>query len=285
MTRFLAAAAQYSLKAIPVFSLADTGTVSKHAWARFTRTGRIALRVEETAMASAIGRLQVLDFLAAAGKTPNGVHLVVDRGHLADDVPPLKLMLTIAAMGSWASTTVLGGSFPKDLTHLSAGTYRLPRREWLAYRDLCATWPDSLALPNFGDYTTQHALYEEPPVFCSPSASVRYALESEWLVLRGHSRKVLSPATPQFNGHAIHLTEAVQPKSAIECYGDDFIRRKAMSGASPGNFEDWLAASVNRHLSLTAHNIASLRVAGVRAINMPQFSRAEEQAAKTEHHK
>ncbi|MCZ6775212.1 MAG: hypothetical protein O7D34_02005, partial [Ignavibacteria bacterium] len=70
--------------------------------------------------------------LSLLGREPTGIDLIIDL-KLVDSTAPLytELSLRIPEVANWRSLTLLGGSFPVDLSHLEANnTYKIPRLEW-----------------------------------------------------------------------------------------------------------------------------------------------------------
>lgn len=118
------------------------------------------------------------------GSTPASVDLVVDRGGVdGGSFRYEEFAGLIPAQDSWRTITCLAGSFPEDLSRLSRGQiHRLPRVEWRQWRSL-HSWPGRR--PAFGDYAIQHVVPKEPVAVPNYSASIRYTVENEFVVLRG----------------------------------------------------------------------------------------------------
>jgi len=145
--------------------------------------------------------------------------------------------------------------------------HHLRRREWRRFKSLLSVLPETARCPAFGDYGTLHPLYEEPQDGCRPSASVRYAVEDEWLVLRGYSiRDKKAGGMGQFRGHAQYLSRLPEFSGSAFSPGDAYISARAKRGATTGNLTTWLSASMNHHLTLTSSSLAALSQAHVAVV-------------------
>ena len=231
--QFLRAARFYSLSVVPVFGMGDSVKGLEGDTLAMLRSSPTAIRVRSDEVADSIGKLRLLDSLAANGFEPERTHLIYDRGNVQDAVLSTDLVLGLTNLCNWASITPLAGSFPRDLTGLDPGIHRLPRLEKIAYSKLLQAWPERAPVLNFGDFATQHAAFVEPPTPCFPSRSVRYALLEEWLVLRGYSSKTIKNADNQFIGHAKYLRGIPEFPSTPSCYGDDTSCRRPAQEFDP----------------------------------------------------
>ena len=150
---------------------------------------------------------------------------------------------------------MLAGSFPKDLTGLARNeTHRLRRSEFRQWRDL-GSWPGRR--PAFGDYTVQHVYFKEPVSVPNFSASVRYTLEDEYLILRGEG--VLNEGGPgrgQWSAWATLLTEMPEFFGASFSAGDRYVVERATDWRNPGTAQKWLEAAFSHHVTTTALQVA-----------------------------
>ena len=111
--------------------------------------------------------------------------------------------------------------------------------------------------PSFADYTIQHPVYKESAQFFAPSASIRYTLKDEWLVMRGQRGK-----PRQYLANARILSEMPEYKGFGEgfSYGDAQIKLKGadLSSKRTGNPTTWLVVGINHHLACVTSQIATL---------------------------
>jgi len=251
----------YGLRTAPILRLRYQTQSARAVVAATLDYPLIGLRVSGAEIVSEVGAARLNQALIQWGVEPERIHLFVDLGLVNSEVPQLQMLVRIPWLSRWGALTLLAGSFPKDLTGLSPDIHRLPRVEWRMYKQLLRNWPSDLPVPAFGDYGTQHAEFKEPKVPCYPSASVRYALEDDWLVLRGYSHLNLEAGgSEQFYAHARYLAGHPEFAGAGFCEGDRYIVDRLRPGATTGNLTTWLAASMDHHISLTAASIARLSI-------------------------
>jgi len=193
---------------------------------------------------------------------PSNTDLMLDLQLLGEEPMSFARIITrIPEAQRWRSFTILGGSFPKDLTGLKIGNHLVPRLEWRWWSSQTAIRTRIARRPAFGDYTTQHAIFTEPPKRASVSASVRYTLAEHWLVMRGES--VLKPDGPgykQWPAHAQLLCKRNDFAGRDFSVGDAYIHERSRQPEKTGSAETWLCAGVNHHLTYVTSQIASLRV-------------------------
>jgi hypothetical protein len=198
------------------------------------------------------------------------VDLLLDYQMFASDNPGLKSLLDrIPGLRAWRSLTVASGAFPENLMKYKAGSYLLPREDWLSWKAQFFDDTSAYRRASFSDYTIQWAQYKEPVEHCNPSVSVRYTLEDEWLVMRGEapSGKAASketerrPGLEQWYGHAQLLCEDTEVfYGADYSWGDAYIFEKSLRRGKPGTYETWLRAGINHHMTVVSRQIASLGV-------------------------
>ena len=145
----------------------------------------LRLSVDEIFKRSFVSTLEkVLDKI---GVDVEECDLVIDAMY-GTDVKPLQGILDcIPQLPNWRTITFLNGTFPTDLQEYEKDdVHKITRGEWFYFREQIQLLSQDMRLPVFGDYTVQHAIYSEPPDHCNPSASIRYAHEDYWIIMRGH---------------------------------------------------------------------------------------------------
>lgn len=177
---------------------------------------------------------------------------ITDEGSLhLDDITE-----KISGLSRWRTLTFASGSFPVDLTKCKIDEENLiPRSDW-------KNWFSQLQakkvarMPSFSDYTIQHPVYKEQLQFFSPSASIKYTLNDEWLIMRGQKGKNF-----QYILNAKVLVTDPRFFGETFSFGDSYIIEKSKENplkGKPGNATNWLVAGINHHLQCTASQIASL---------------------------
>ena len=174
----------------------------------------------------------------------------------------LDLAQKITDLPKWRSFAFAGGSFPEDLTDCKLDEENLlPRLEWINW--ISRNGKNSLKRkPAFADYTIQHPIYKEISQFYAPTASIKYTLDNEWLIMRGKKQRY-----EMYLAHAKLLSGDNRYCGDGFSYGDKYIAEKAQHHdvymkdkkvGGTGSTETWLRAGINHHLALVADQIANL---------------------------
>jgi hypothetical protein len=198
----------------------------------------------------------------------NNVDLMLDYQRFDPQNPDLKTLLAkIPDLSRWRSFIVACGAFPQDLQKCEKGSNRIPRNDWRTWKSQFVDETSIQRRPSFSDYANQYGLYKEPVENCNPSASIRYTLEDEWLVMRGEAPrgKVTSekaerrPGREQYNAHAQLLCEDTEIFYGQDfSWGDDFIYKRSVNKEDHGSPEIWLRAGINHHMTVVSRQIANL---------------------------
>lgn len=234
-----------SVNVIPVVHVgkanAFAGEINKKAGLRISTSDLSANNISTT--------------MARYSLRPENVHLVLDCGLISSPINYAALEAEIPHPDSFASITLLAGSFPRNLTGLSLGIHELPRLEWANW-EAALDNPQIQRRPGFGDYTIQHAEFFEPPTQSNPSASIRYTASSNWVVVRGQGLRVKKgPGYKQYIGNARLLAERDEFCGSAFSAGDDYMHSIAQVGKNTGNPGSWLFAGINHHLAFVSRQV------------------------------
>ena len=217
----------------------------------------VALRVNNSDLVSLTLQRDLLATLSALRRHPEDVDILLDFGSMTDGTSMQRTGELVARSASWSSVTLIGGSFPSDLTGLSKNSqYLLPRQEWLAWESL-----NLRAIPSrcaFGDYTVIAADYREPPAKANFSASIRYTTRRDFVVMRGEG--VFNDEGPGFNQYPAQAqmlklrTEYCGPGFSA---GDRYIYDMSLQRTKTGSAQSWLRAGVNHHVVFVRQQLAA----------------------------
>ncbi|NTW29831.1 MAG: hypothetical protein HGA33_00960 [Candidatus Moranbacteria bacterium] len=197
------------------------------------------------------------EFLRINGLKEGVVDLFIDFSITAENSLHLNdITRKIPNLSHWRTLTFASGSFPVDLTKCKIDEENLiPRSDWKNWLSQLET-QEIVRMPSFSDYTIQHPVYKEQLQFFSPSASIKYTLNNEWLIMRGQKGKNF-----QYLLNAQVLVTDPRFFGERFSFGDNYIVEKSKENplkGKPGNATNWLVAGINHHLECTAAQIASL---------------------------
>ncbi len=171
-----------------------------------------------------------------------------------------QVMANLPHASEWRSVTFVASSFPKDLAGIKANTLeKIPRTEWIIWKKMQG---DKTRFPlaiGYGDYAIQHPILSEiDPRIMQVSANIRYALEDEWLILKGRSIKTTG-AGQYRDPLSKKLVSMKEFAGAAYSAGDAYIADCASGKGGPGNATTWRFVGVNHHLHVAADQSSKLR--------------------------
>jgi len=174
----------------------------------------------------------------------------------------LNLSQSIPNLSKWRTFIFASGSFPKNLSKCKIDEENLiPRIDWKSWKEQINS-EKLKRKPSFADYTIQYPIYEEVTQFYSPTSSIKYTLEDDWLIMKGQRKKY-----EHYLAHANLLVKDKRYYGKNFSYGDEYVDEKAKHFAvyiknplvkGTGTPETWLRAGINHHLVLVAHQVANL---------------------------
>jgi hypothetical protein len=253
-------ARRHHLNLVPVIALRASGRYQAAAARVIDRdNGGACIRVTSEQLHSTTFGRDLADLMASCRVTPATVDLVIDRRIVTTmSVPTQQLLHRLPTIGEWRTLTVAGGAFPRDLREFSVGQHLHPRLEWQMWRQ-AGTAERVQRRVTFADYTTQHAIFAEPPRRANFSASIRYTSNDHWVIMRGEGVfNDDSAGFAQWPANAMLLCERPEFCGAQFSAGDAYIASRTVVGASTGNAEWWLRASINHHMTFVIRQIANL---------------------------
>ena len=219
--------------------------------------------------AGGIGDL-LTSFLSKRGLALPQVDLIVDLGAVDDLV--LDGMLRLATLfladvpshALWRTLTVTASAFPMSMGVVAMSSHAfIERTEWKAWRDgLYANRRQLVRLPTFGDCAIQHPAGVEgfDPRIMPVSASVRYALPEEWLIIKGQSTRAV-PAREQFPELADQLVNGTLKRyfaGSAHCMGCSAMAHAADGVPGFGSPAVWRRLGTAHHITQSAEALAAL---------------------------
>jgi hypothetical protein len=200
----------------------------------------------------------ILSFLELS---PELVDLIVDLKIIDQSAPKFNtLCKLVPSIGKWRNFIIASGAFPEDLSGLRKNDiYRLPRTDWISWRDQAMVRPSVMRLPIYSDYTIQYPQYQHRTGPLNYSASIRYTADDYWVIMRGESVFAEdSPGRVQWPANALLLCEQPEYCGDSFSYGDSYIKEKSGEYDKPGNTTTWLRAGINHHMTFVVRQISTL---------------------------
>ncbi len=221
----------------------------------------IALRLtrEEFESGNLTGSLQA--FMAKHGLAPEGTDLIVDLGAVDEMIVDGVAALTAAFLSDvpdhrrWRTFTISACAFPMRGGVARNSDNLVERVEWIAWRDRLHKARGRLArLPTFSDCAIQYPTGVEgfDPRIMQMSASIRYAMPDDWLLIKGESTRVTRPGV-QFPALATKLVYGHLRSSFFgpaHCEGCKSMKAAADRAGGFGSAEAWRRLGTIHHISL-----------------------------------
>jgi len=250
----------YRLKVVPVTGL-DRPVRYRTAVAIAVRTDRngLCLRVSPAELLEENLPRRLEQFLDGLGMSAAELDLLVDYGVFDPDAPRIRELLPrVPQVRKLRSLILARGAFPKDLQDFDPGTHRIVRSDWTGWKSELRD-RGRLRWPSFSDYTIQYGRYVEPVDNANPSASIRYTLDEEWLIMRGEGIfNEDGPGRAQWNANAILLMERDEFYGEAFSDGDTYIAEMSRKQKDHGSPMTWIRAGLNHHMSLVSRQIGAL---------------------------
>lgn len=234
------------------------------------RTNGLALRLTRAEFEQ--GRLagRINQFLTAKGLTSEEIDLIVDLGGVEDFIPEGIVALTDAFIAEvpdhlrWRTFTVSACAFPKSMGVVQRNSEAsVERADWVAWRNNLYNRRNSLQrLPTFSDCAIQcpEGVEDFDPVRMQVSASIRYTLEEEWLLIKGQSTRSKRPGEqfPELARKLVYGSLRSRFYGPDHCSGCGLMKTAADGASGFGSAEAWRQLGTSHHISVVTQALASL---------------------------
>lgn len=260
LTFFASLAREFRLKLVPVMTL-NRSAMYKSAVAESLRTDRngVCIRLSPGDLLDEMFARHLEHAQGELGTGPAATDLLIDYGVFDPEAPEIaRLLSNLPHLEDWRSLIVARGAFPRDLQGFKPGTHRIERSDWTHWvSGLRAS--AHLRWPSYSDYTIQYGRYVEPCDGSNPSASIRYTLSEQWLIMRGEGiRNKGGPGAAQWNANAVLLAENADFYGSGFSAGDGYISEMSRDQNSHGTPGTWIQAGLNHHMSVVSRQIVAL---------------------------
>lgn len=252
------------IHAIPVIRIDDDPKIVL-AVAEFVASDNfcLSLRLDIAALARSDIKHLLQQLLTDLMVSVEDVIIIVDLG--APNFEPLpvfadlikSIYLDLPFLEDWSEIVILGTSFPPSMVEVSMGLNRLQRHEWILYELLIEKLQQQgIRIPIYGDYTINHPdLLQLDMRIMKPSASLRYTIDKEWLIVKG--KNVRDHRYDQYQDICRQVVESPFFCGAEFSAGDKYIEDCANGVASTGNLTTWREVGTNHHIQRIVTDLAN----------------------------
>ena len=234
------------------------------------RRSGLALRLTRDEFEKGDLAIRIQSFLGSHGLAANDIDLIIDLGSVDDLIVDGVAALTEAFMADvpqlkqWRTLTVSACAFPLSMGIVERHSHDfVERTDWMAWRDhLHARRSNVPRLPAFSDCAIQHPRGVEGfnPRIMQVSASIRYTLNEQWLLVKGEGTRSTPPslqfpvlATRLVYGHL--KTHFAGPGHCVGCFS---IKEAADGVLGYGSAEAWRRIGTVHHMSTVMQGLGSL---------------------------
>ena len=234
------------------------------------RTHGLAVRLTRSEFESGDLANRIDDFLGRHEIAASEIDLIVDLGAVENLIPAGVEALTneflndVPDHGSWRTFTVSACAFPVSMGGVDRHSHEfVERADWIAWRDnLHGRRREFERLPNFGDCAIQHLKGVEgfDPLTMQVSASIRYACDRHWLLVKGESTRS-RPAIHQFPELATRLVYGHLKdyfSGPDHCAGCRSMKEAADGEPGYGSAEAWRRLGTLHHITRVVRDLGSL---------------------------
>ena len=253
------------IRFIPVTGISRRPDVSA---ALSNRARGLAIRLTRTDFEAGDLSSNLSTFMARHDIALEETDLILDLGPVEDMVPEGVARFAIQFLGDvpyldgWRTLTVSASAFPRSMGVVGRHSHtEVPRAEWLGWRHLLNDGQLG-RIPTYSDCAIQHPIGVEgfDPVRMQVSATVRYALRDDWLLIKGEStrRRLPSLQFPRLARQLVygHLRDHFRGRA--HCEGCASIKAAADDQPKLGSPEVWRRIGTIHHISEVTRTLRSL---------------------------
>jgi len=234
------------------------------------RANGLALRLTRNEFEQGSLNRRINDFLSTHGLTPDEIDLIIDLGGVESLIAEGIEALTDAFMAevpdhqSWRTFTISACSFPLSMGVVQRNSEAfVERSDWVAWKNNLYQRRNSLQrLPTFSDCAIQRpeGVEDFDPVKMQVSASIRYTLEEEWLLMKGQSTRLKRPGEqfPALARKLVHGSLRARFYGVTHCDGCRLMKAAADGEPGFGSAEAWRQLGTIHHVSVVTKALQSL---------------------------
>jgi hypothetical protein len=194
------------------------------------------------------------DIMAALEVAPNNCYVMVDFGDVSKLPVPDIIFKTEAAVDTLRSigfgvVIVVGGSMPAGVNQAVDAPDAegcIPRFEMMAWKAVFSVLRNRGVV--FGDYLIRHASAAEGVITPHANAKIRYTVENQCFIIRGHSKK-LDSLTVQHKKLAQKLAASAHYMDPQFSWGDSEIFNCSLGITELRDATSMIAVDSNHHIN------------------------------------
>lgn len=274
LTTLIKEAKTKKINIVPVVNIADDHIIIKNLINLISDQliDDVCLRITQSNLSdSKILNEKISNFIHYTKIQEQKIHLLIDLKYLnplSKDYSALfDCAQKINKLKEFKEFIFSSGSFPIDMSDCSIEeTKYLPRADWNNWK-VNTTKKELNRVPIYSDYCIRHPIYNDSLQFFESTSTLKYTLESDWMIMKGKKR-----ALELYLTHAYLLVRQSEFKNATFNIGADFswgdsqILKKAehfkvyMSDNSVkgmGRTLDWIAFGISHHTAMVIRQLSS----------------------------
>lgn len=230
----------------------------------------LAIRLSREEFEGGDLQYRLRDFLNRHEIHAEKADLIVDLGAVEEMIVEgiaafaTQFLLEIPEPDSWRTLTLSLSAFPKSMGTVERKSHGfVERADWAAWRDhLFYRGDDVPRIPTYSDCAIQHPAGVEgfDPRLMPVSASIRYTLPDNWLLIKGEStrRRSAREQFPELAKQLVYGHLHSHFAKVDHCHGCAAIKRAADGEAGLGSAETWRRIGSVHHVTEVMQALSSL---------------------------
>lgn len=168
----------------------------------------------------------------------------------------VSALKVISNLSSYRNLVIVGTAIPDSLANVGKKGASLTRHDWLFYKELINTLPDSMRRPVYGDYTIVHPSFVARDMrLLKPAGKVVYAKDGAWAVYKGGA---FQDDPEQMHEHCKSIVKSSDFKGCSYSYGDNYIADCAKMKKGASNLSQWKKIAINHHIMVVLEDLSNL---------------------------
>lgn len=278
LNQIVAAGTDKGLKVIPVFNLNDDQKIKETISENYKKYNQgICLRITPSDLTDTKTLNKKIEtLLKDFNLSRKNIDLLIDIKEIKENggqyIQFMNAGQRIDNLSEWRNFIFASGAFPENLSECKLDEpTSLPRLDW-------QNWSRHIKekklprSPIFADYTIRNPIFNEALQYFTPTPSIKYTLDNDWLILKGkmshhehylaNAKLLVEDMTGTFRGEKFSWGDKNIADKAryYHQYVKDVKTGKIQDGKAKGagGNKDWIAWGINHHVIVVLNQIANL---------------------------